>query len=297
MIIGRRPGDIIFIIIIKSGSPYENNIRWLFNISYEELTNNFSIKEIDEHSDTELNFASRFILSELGIEITETDENYLESMIQKFDDKFPKTYEFSEFARNSLGGINEDFDPDQTLIDWMDREELLFRTFENHLINEKIKTGFSKVDSFIEFSLSIQNRRKSRAGYALENHFEQILHRKSISYSRGKETENRAKPDFIFPGIDHYRNFSFPVSRLTMLGVKSTCKDRWRQILSEASRVQNKHLLTLEPGISDNQTLEMKAQNVQLVIPQKLFNSYNHTQQHWLINIKSFLDLVQKREL
>ena len=42
-----------------------------------------------------------------------------------------------------------------------------------------------------------------------------------------------------------------------MLAVKSTCKDRWRQILAEADRLPVKHLLTLEPGISVAQTDEM----------------------------------------
>jgi hypothetical protein len=30
-----------------------------------------------------------------------------------------------------------------------------------------------------------------------------------------------------------------------MLGVKTTCSDRWRQVLAEADRIQLKHLLTL----------------------------------------------------
>lgn len=51
----------------------------------------------------------------------------------------------------------------------------------------------------------------------------------------------------------------FSIIACTMLGVKSTCKDRWRQVLSEAKRIDNKHLATLEPGISENQTAEMQA--------------------------------------
>ncbi len=52
-----------------------------------------------------------------------------------------------------------------------------------------------------------------------------------------------------------------------MLGVKSTCKDRWRQVLSEAARIPDKCLLTVEPGISENQTNEMQANRLQLVLP------------------------------
>lgn len=83
------------------------------------------------------------------------------------------------------------------------------------------------VDSFIKFSLSVQNRRKSRVGHALEHHLAWILASCEIQYARGAETENRAKPDFLFPGKDEYHNPLFPEDRLSMLGVKSTCKDRW----------------------------------------------------------------------
>lgn len=98
---------------------------------------------------------------------------------------------------------------------------------------------------------------KSSVGHALENHLEQVFRQHGISCSRGKMTENKVKPDFIFPDISDYHNSAFPAVRLTMLGVKSTCKDRWRQVLSEAARIERKHLFTLEPGISENQTAEM----------------------------------------
>lgn len=81
-----------------------------------------------------------------------------------------------------------------------------------------------------------------------------------------------------------------------MLGVKTTCKDRWRQVLSEAKRIDLKHLLTLEPGISDNQTNEMKAHNLQLVLPKSLHQSYNQNQRSWLMDIKDFLGLIKERQ-
>ncbi|MCA9978853.1 MAG: hypothetical protein KC413_24000, partial [Anaerolineales bacterium] len=149
----------------------------------------------------------------------------------------------------------------------------------------------------ISYSLSVQNRRKSRVGHALENHLEQVFEDNAITYSRGKETENKAKPDFIFPSIQHYHNPKFPDTYLTMLGVKSTCKDRWRQVLSEAVRIREKHLLTLEPGISENQTDEMVANKLQLIIPQSLHSTYKPNQQIWLVNVQTFLKLTKTRQL
>lgn len=35
-----------------------------------------------------------------------------------------------------------------------------------------------------------------------------------------------------------------------MLGAKTTIKERWRQVLEEANRIERKHLITLEPAVS-----------------------------------------------
>ena len=79
-----------------------------------------------------------------------------------------------------------------------------------------------------------------------------------------------------------------------MLGVKTTAKDRWRQILAEANKIDLKHLITLEPAISEHQTEEMKEQNVQLVIPQGIMHTYNESQQNDIINLKEFIQHLKR---
>src|SRR3546814_18618400 len=77
-----------------------------------------------------------------------------------------------------------------------------------------------------------------------------------------------------------------------MLAVKSTCKDRGRQVLAEADKIDDKHLLTLEPRISANQTSEMQAKRLQLVVPRPLHETYNADQQAWLFDIRAFTELA-----
>jgi hypothetical protein len=120
---------------------------------------------------------------------------------------------------------------------------------------------------------------------------------RGIKYSRTAVTENNSKPDFLFPGKAEYHNPQFNSLNLTMLGVKSTCKDRWRQVLAEADRIEQKHLLTLEAAISTNQTEEMKAKNLQLVVPSKIHESYSFDQIAWLMNVKTFLEIVKEKQL
>jgi len=126
----------------------------------------------------------------------------------------------------------------------------------------------------------------SEDGSALENHLEQVFKEHGINYTRTGVTESSLKPDFIFPSIRHYHDPAFPSDLLTMLASKSTCKDRWRQILNEAAKIPSKHLLTLEPGISENQTAEMRSEGVALVIPHSIHATYSAAQQAWLLSLK-----------
>lgn len=290
-----RPDEQILAIFTEKDSTIENQIRWLFGLE-ERAGSDYSVRAVFDSEDNRLDFASTYILEQMGITIEEDSEQYLDLILEKFDGIFPKTKVFSEFARLTVKMEPGD-NPDELILNWMEREELLFRTLEKHLIRERLKTGFEDdVDAFISFSLSVQNRRKSRVGQALENHLECLLQNRGIQYDRTKVTENKAKPDFIFPSINAYHNPDFSVERLTMLGAKTTCKDRWRQVLPEAERINNKHLLTLEAAISENQTEEMISHKLQLVVPKRLHQTYSAKQQAWLMDVNEFFELVEKRQ-
>lgn len=290
----RRDGGIL-VIIAEAGSSAASQMEWLFGFS-QDLFPKFSVRSELETEQDRIGFAATFILESIGIEVERTEESFLEVMLKRFGGRFPKTKEFSEFARSTLEFAPQD-DPDGALMAWMDREEILFRTLERHLIAEWLRNSFTgEVDDFMSVSLSVQNRRKSRVGHALENHLGVVFDALGIQHKRSALTENRAKPDFLFPSQEAYHNLDFPVTRLTMLGVKSTCKDRWRQVLAEADRIEEKHLLTLETAISVNQTDEMRAKNLQLVLPRSLHESYNDSQQPWLMNVRDFTEIVRARQ-
>jgi hypothetical protein len=297
LVIGLRPDESLLVVIAEGGSTIANQVRWLFGFS-DAPHPGYSLKGEVESDQLQIEFASRFILEQIGIEIEETAESYLEQMLARFGGGFPVTAEFSAFARSTVREITVNDDPDAVVIAWMDREELLFRTLEKHLLAERLRKGFdaADVDGFISFSLSVQNRRKSRAGFALENHLQHLFHSLGLRYSRTPRTEGRSKPDFLFPGEREYHRVTFPEVLLTMLGVKSSCKERWRQVLVEADRVPHKHLLTLEPGISTNQTDEMRVKQLQLVLPQSIHATYSATQREWLMPVSKFVGLVRERQ-
>mgnify|MGYP001943684757 CR=1 FL=1 len=302
LIVAKKSDGQVYVIVVEYEETVENQFRWLFGLQ-EGIGNRFSLREIDSEFNPEVDFAARYILEELGMEIEEPDDDHIDSLIEEYIEKgFPGTREFSEFARRTLPDVSVLEDPDDALVKWMEHEEKLFKRLERHIVARKLEKGFVDsqsgvdVDGFIKFSLSVHNRRKSRVGYALEHHLEEVFRSHGIRYSRNQITENRSKPDFLFPGANYYHDPEFPASRLTMLGVKSTCKDRWRQVLAEAARIKNKHLFTLEPGISEDQTAEMQANSLQLVLPAQLHETYKPGQRSWLMNLREFLDLVRERQ-
>lgn len=225
----------------------------------------------------------------------------MEEMLRRFDNKFPSTAEFSRYARSTLPDVNCFDSPDSALTAWMEREEILYRTIEKHLVGEQLKELISteknhpETESFLKLAMSTFQRRRARAGSALENHLEEIFQQFGIPYTRNGVTELRHKPDFIFPGIRQYHDENFPASRLGMLGAKSTCKDRWRQILTGADRIPGKNLITLEPSISENQTDEMKKENVSLIVPDAIQATYPNPQREWLKNVAQFIASLREK--
>ena len=299
LVIARRPDDTLLAIVAGNGTTVERQIMWLFG--FPDLAHpGFTIRSGLETEQDRVGFAARVVLEQIGVEAEEEAPDYLDEMLEKFDGAFPKTIEFSAYARSTLRGLSGRDDPDAALVAWMEREEILFRTLEKHLLGEKLRSlvqdGIEDTEPFVRLVQSALQRRRSRAGSALENHLEQVFADHGVTYTRGGVTENNLRPDFIFPGIAHYHDEAFPETRLTMLASKSTCKDRWRQILNEAKRIPNKHLLTLEPSISENQTSEMRAERVQLVLPRGLHPTYTPAQQAWLMDVAAFTRLARQRQ-
>ena len=288
---------LLYFIVTPAGSTSERQLSWLFGIA--PTGRSFVSKDFSERG-PELGFAARFVLDEIGIEYEERDADNLDGYIEQYK-SFPTTAVFSDLARRSLPEVEADGDPDAALVAWLDREEALFRRLERRVVAARLERGFmveegTDVDGFIHFSLSVQNRRKARMGLSLENHLEAVFQARSIAYERGAVTELNHRPDFLFPSAEAYH--AAPAegsSRLTMLGAKSTCKDRWRQVLAEAAKIRRKHLLTLEPGISESQTLQMEGADLQLVVPDSIQDTYSEGQQAWLWTLREFIREVQTR--
>ena len=114
----------------------------------------------------------------------------------------------------------------------------------------------------------------------------------SIQYTAQAITEENKRPDFLFPSEEAYHDMTFSIEKLCSLAAKTTCKDRWRQVLNEADRFKDrtKYLCTMQQGISAAQMDEMQAEQVVLVVPKE----YIRRSRIWTIS--KFVSYVMEME-
>ena len=188
-------------------------------------------------------------------------------------------------------------DPDRRLLRRRECEYEIFRSVEQALEMPHIAAGFATIDAFVSRAQTILQRRKARSGHSLELHARTIFVEERLidgtHFSHQPESEPGKRPDFLFPSAAAYHDASFPRERLRMLAVKTTCRDRWRQILNEADHIPNKHLLTLQEGVSETQFREMTHAGVQLVVPSGLFGTFPKAVQPHLQTFESFIGDVR----
>lgn len=256
-------------------------------------------------------------LSAFGIGPTETNhmidtsavlpETQERIAIQEFIDTltvdFPLSDVMSAAARDIQNRVYNHLEyirtnPDRKIIEWTNTEYALFRAIEHARYGDKISRGFTSVDEFITMANMVLNRRKSRAGKSLEHHLSAIFDGNDIQYTAQSVTEGNKKPDFLFPSQAAYHNATFPTDKLISLAAKTTCKDRWRQVINEADRLRGlpKYLCTLQQGISPAQMDEMQAENVILVVPRHYIASYPADRRDRIWTVTKFVDYVREVE-
>lgn len=222
-------------------------------------------------------------------------------VVSKYDD-FPETNAMSRFARDcyneayKLSGNHIFQFPDKTLKKWLDTETDLFYLLEEKIYRPVYTTPFDSLQDFTKTANAVLNRRKSRAGKSLEHHLSRIFSASQLKFEEQCITEGNKKPDFIFPGGEEYHNLLFPGEDLFFLGAKTTCKDRWRQVLNEADRIGTKYLFTLQPGVSSNQLKEMRTEHLSLVVPEDNIKCFSSEYQKDLLSLKNFIDLVKTNQ-
>ena len=252
-----------------------------FNLSYDKTNQIIDVNQIERPEQRLLTLINDFV--------------------SRYSD-FPDTRIMAHGARNCFNEANSVqtqhivAKPDEVLLGWIDTEYTLFKYMEEKVYSDICSKPFPTIDSFVSMANEVLNRRKSRAGKSLEHHLADIFTRNNLLFEEQVITEEKKKPDFVFPNGECYHNMAFPGELLTVLGAKTTCKDRWRQVLNEADRVDEKYLFTLQQGISSNQLKEMQDYNLRLVVPHKYLTSFPKEFRGNICDLTGFISIVRERQ-
>lgn len=228
-------------------------------------------------------------------------EQLLHEFANRFD-SFPDTRVMAAGARDCYIQAYNVHDaafktiPDELLLSWVNVEYRLFRFLEERIYSNTLAKPFNSIESFVKMANEVLNRRKSRAGKSLEHHLADIFARNELVFEEQAITEDNKKPDFLFPNAECYHNLQFPAENLIVLGAKTTCKDRWRQVLTEADRVGDKFLFTLQPGVTKNQLREMCAARLTLVVPKGYLEFFPSEYHQNIYNLGQFISMVRVKQ-
>lgn len=282
----------LFVLIKKTEEDYKG---FLLNTDedIQEFLDSFGLTPAETNRPIELN--------RINPEVRERQA--IETFISGLKVEFPTSYEMSSAARLIQYEVflNRSLtltDPDTALLRWTEEEYTLFRAIEHARYGDTVAKGFKSVDEFIMLANQVLNRRKSRAGKSLEHHLAAIFDENKIEYKAQAVTEGNKKPDFLFPSEEAYHDMTFSIEKICTLAAKTTCKDRWRQILNEADRLrdQNKYLCTMQQGISSAQMDEMQAEKVILVVPKPYINAYPKDKRDRIWSVSKFVSYVKEIE-
>src|SRR5690606_21978239 len=77
LVIGAQTDGTLLVLIVKAGSTYDNQVRWLFGLQGELPA--YAVQPEDEGR--HVGFAERFILDELGVVAAEPEDDWLDALL------------------------------------------------------------------------------------------------------------------------------------------------------------------------------------------------------------------------
>ena len=180
---------------------------------------------------------------------------------------------------------------DHRILRRRDCEFELFQSLEEAVELPRIKSGFNSIDDFIATAQTVLQRRKARGGKSLEYHVREILTEEGFQEGEQFSWQPKAgnNPDFLFPSEAAYSDGTFPRERIRMLAVKTTFRDRWRQVAEECADLPVRHLLTLQEGVSEAQFRLITDAGIRLVVPEKIITKYAKPIRPQILTLEAFM--------
>ena len=180
---------------------------------------------------------------------------------------------------------------DERLLSRRECEFQLFQSLEEAVELPRARAGFSTMVEFLAAAQAVLQRRKARSGKSLEYHMREILIEENFQDGRQFTYQPKAgnNPDFLFPSEAAYMDAGFPSERVRMLAVKTTLKDRWRQVTEECADLPVRHLLTLQEGVSEAQFRLITEAGIRLVVPEAKIKKFAKSIRQHIMTVEGFM--------
>ncbi len=303
MVICVRANREIAVLLARADTASEAQLRRLFAIG-DAPGERVTVRTFEPSQ--ALDFTTSLVLEELALGKAvpdggkEADEvaAIAAALAERNASVLPTSERVSDLVASHVTDVDPVADPDHALYRWVEAEAAAYRAWEDLKIAREITAGFTDtsgapdVGAFRRFTMSLRQSRVSRAGSALQNHMARILRANRIRFDAQATTEPGERPDFLFPGAAEYRDPTYPSGKLRMLAVKFTVKERWRQVLNEADRVREKHLLTLDAALTRSTLGGMHAALLQPVLPHAVLSTYPTSLQPHLLSVRALIEGV-----
>lgn len=299
----RGVDETIFVVVAEAGSDVAGRLDVLFDTELtRRFVRGFEEGSVSDATAVDLDTEDLDLLEFLGVPMELRAPAIVDRAMDTFPPGFglPSSRDLARFVRDQLA-LDVRGDVDEVFMAWNVATDEVFFALERRLVQVELDDRFANrasidVDEFFEMAKSRTNARFSRAGTTFEQHLEAAFRGMGVRYTaQSRELADGSKPDFLLPGRMEYDDDAL-VALVTFLGAKTTARERWRQLVGEASRVTERFFATRDKAITQASLRKMNDNGVHPVLPQPLIDEFYAQDASQIFSVGAFIDEVKARQ-
>ena len=269
----RRYDETLLAVVTEKDSMMENRLNWLFGIRPANL---FEAGNL-EANDREYQMIVDCLLQMIGVEVRQDSEELEKNLRILYEKKSPRLADLCDIAcRRS--GIPADGDADEAVMVWMYCLNELVCAIKNYMLEMPDSALYKKLSG-------------NWQDEALRFFFRMILRARNIRFD---EYKNTGIQYLIMPGFKEFSTGQYPNGRLTE--VKFACMLESVSYGVYTVDMPYVHLITMDPGITEEQRVIQKSKKVQFVIPRPVQTMYNNLNTFWFLSVEELLLLLKEKQ-
>ncbi|KPF69949.1 hypothetical protein IP84_03470 [beta proteobacterium AAP99] len=152
-------------------------------------------------------------------------------------------------------------------------------------------------DELYRVFLSASQARASRAGGSFETVVARTLNAGGIPFA-AQNMFDGSKPDFVLPNASTYENDTLRGDHALILTLKTTLRERWKQVVSESKNCPI-YLGTLDENITSATLDKLSDHSIFLVVPERFKASVytEYANRESVISYRDFFDELRSRNM